>query len=96
MWNDNVTYEIEGENGTRITCTSLGALKRVVARIERDYENQEIDIETIMIPLEFVIGSLFPNTYNSMKDLMTQQYIDGYQMGFEDGLKKNGNWEEMV
>ena len=76
MWNSEITYEIEGENGTRITCTTLGALDRLVNRVRKDFEDTED--EQIMLPFEFIIGSLFPSCYNSIKETMTQQYIEGY------------------
>lgn len=86
MWNDNVTYEVEGENGTRITCTTLATLERIVEKTKKDFENQDAYPENIMLPFEFIIGSLFPNSYQSIKDAMTKQYIEGYQEGFEEGL----------
>lgn len=87
MWNSEITYEIEGENGTRITCTTLATLEKIAERIKKDFEEKDATSETIMLPFEFIIGSLFPNSYNDIKDAMTQQYIEGYQIGFEDGLK---------
>ena len=47
-----------------------------------------------MLPFEFIVGSLFPSSYNSIKDMMTKQYIEGYQAGFEEGLKsEEEGWE---
>ena len=42
-----------------------------------------------MLPFEFIIGSLFPTSYNAIKDIMTKQYIEGYQAGFEEGFNTN-------
>lgn len=86
MWNNEITYEIEGENGTRITCTTLSHLEKIVEKTKRDFENQDTSPEYIMLPFEFIIGSLFPTSYNAIKDIMTKQYIEGYQAGFEEGL----------
>ena len=89
MWNNEITYEIEGENGARITCTTLASLERIVEKTKRDFENQDISPEYIMLPFEFIIGSLFPASYNAIKDMMTKQYVEGYQIGFEEGLNTN-------
>lgn len=94
MWNSEITYEIEGENGTRITCTTLATLEKIVERTKKDFEEKDATPETIMLPFEFIIGSLFPSSYNSIKDMMTKQYIEGYQAGFEEGLKsEEEGWE---
>lgn len=85
MWNSEITYEIESENGTRITCTTLAALESIVEKTKRDFENTEATAGEIMLPFEFIIGSLFPTSYNAIKDLMTQQYIEGYKEGLKDG-----------
>ena len=86
MWNDNINYEIDGENGTRITCTTFQTVEKLVERIKKDYEGANTFSENIMLPFEFIIGSLFPNSYNNIKDAMAQQYIEGYRAGFNDGL----------
>ena len=44
--------------------------------------------EEIMLPFEFSVGSLFPTSYNAIKDAMTQQFIDGYNNGYEEGKKE--------
>ena len=91
MWNDKVTVEVESEDGSRITCTSLGMIERMVARLQKDCEeNPDIpqDHELFLLPFEYIIGSLFPNSYESVRETMTKQYIDGYKAGFEDGLKE--------
>lgn len=92
MWNKEVTYEIEGENGVRITCTTLAALERIVEKTKKDFENTEAAAEEIMLPFEFIIGSLFPASYNAIKDVMTQQYIEGYQAGLNEA---EPSWEEL-
>ena len=76
MWNKEINYEIEGEDGTRITCVSLQTLENMVKRLQKDFDGAPS--EQILIPFEFVIGSLFPNAYNNIKDAMSQQYIEGY------------------
>ena len=40
----------------------------------------------ILLSFEFIIGSLFPEAFSSMKDAMTKQYIEGYNKGFEDKI----------
>jgi hypothetical protein len=92
MWNDNITYEVEDENGTRITCTTLQTVEKLVERIKKDYEGVNTFSEEIMLPFEFIIGSLFPNSYNNIKDAMAQQYIEGYQAGLAENDKA---WEDM-
>lgn len=88
MWNDNVTYEIEGEDGTRITCTTLATLEKIVEKTKKDFEETETYSENVMLPFEFIIGSLFPDAYNKIKDAMSRQYIEGYQAGFNEGLEQ--------
>lgn len=85
MWNDNINYEIEGENGTRITCTSLATLEKLVERLKKDIEDKNTYSENMMLPFEFIIGSLFPTSFDAIKDTMTRQYIEGYNKGYEDG-----------
>lgn len=81
MWNDKVNYEIEGEDGTRITCTSLAHLERLVEKTKADLKENNSYPENIMLSFEFIIGSLFPNSYSNLKEAMTRQYIDGYNAG---------------
>lgn len=91
MWNNEVTMEIESDNGGRITCTSLGAVERMVQRLQKDCEeNPDFpqDHEVLLLPFEYIIGSLFPAAYESVRETMTKQYIEGYKAGFEDGLKE--------
>ena len=38
MWNSEITYEIQDENGTRITCTSLQTLERMIERLKKELE----------------------------------------------------------
>ena len=84
MWNPEITYEINNEDGTRITCTTLAALDKIVKKVRTDF-SEEIKNEEIMLPFEFIIGSLFPSSYNAIKDAMMQQYIEGYNKGYEEG-----------
>ena len=88
MWNNEVNYELEGKDGTRITCTTLQVIKNLVSRIERDYEETNQSSENIMLPFEFIIGSLFPNCYNNIKDTITQSYIEGYAAGVSNTMKE--------
>lgn len=76
MWNKEITYEIQGEDGVRITCTSLQSIERMTKRLQKDFP--EIPSEQVMVPFEFIIGTLFPNCYNSIKETMAKQYIEGY------------------
>ena len=84
MWNPEITYEINNEDGARITCTTLAALNRLVERTRKDF-HKDMNDEEILLPFEFIIGSLFPSSYNAVKDVMTQQYIEGYNKGYEVG-----------
>ena len=92
MWNSEITYEIEGENGTRITCTTLATLERIVEKTKKDFESTDTAPDTIMLPFEFIIGSLFPSSYDAIKNAMTQQYIEGYQAGMAE---YESDWEEV-
>jgi hypothetical protein len=87
MWNPEITYEIEGEDGARITCTTLASLNKLAERVRKDFSEETKD-EEIMLPFEFIIGSLFPASYNAIKDAKTQQFIDGYNNGYEEGKKE--------
>ena len=84
MWNPEITYESNSEDGARITCTTLAALDKIVKKVRTDF-SEEIKNEEIMLPFEFIIGSLFPSSYNAIKDAMMQQYIEGYNKGYEEG-----------
>ena len=84
MWNPEITYEINNEDGARITCTTLASLDKIVKKVRTDF-SEEIKNEEIMLPFEFIIGSLFPSSYDAIKDTMMQQYIEGYNKGYEEG-----------
>ena len=84
MWNPEITYEINKEDGARITCTTLASLDKIVKKVRTDF-SEEIKNKEIMLPFEFIIGSLFPSSYNAIKDAMMQQYIEGYNKGYEEG-----------
>ena len=87
MWNSSVELEIENENGTRITCTTLKTLKGMVDMVQKTFP--EKSDEEIMLPFEFIIGSLFPTSYDALKKAMVQQYIDGYNCGKEEATSEN-------
>lgn len=87
MWNSDITYNINTEDGTRITCTTLAALNKLAEKTRKDIHEHMTD-EEILLPFEFIIGSLFPTSYNAIKDAMTQQFIDGYNSGYENGFKE--------
>ena len=91
MWNNNVTYEIEGEDGVRLTCTNLLALEKIVEKTKKEFKDRES--ESILLPFEFIIGSLFPESYNQMKTLMTNQYIEGYNAALKENTGED--WEEL-
>ena len=90
MWNPEITYEINGEDGARITCTTLGAINRMSERLRQDF-HEHLSDEEILLPFEFIIGTLFPDCYNSIKEAMTLQYIEGY-----NSAKKEGTNDEAV
>ena len=87
MWNSEITYEINGEDGTRITCTTLENLNKLCEKVRADFDEKTEEAH-IMLPFEFIIGSLFPASYTAIKDAMTQQFIDGYNSGCEEGSKE--------
>ena len=84
MWNPEITYEVNSEDGARITCATLASLDKIVKKVRTDF-SEEIKNEEIILPFEFIIGSLFPSSYNAIKDAMMQQYIEGYNKGYEEG-----------
>lgn len=87
MWNSEITYDINTEDGARITCTTLEIIKKLADKVRQDFPDETLDSE-ILLPFEFIIGSLFPISYNAIKDAMTQQFIDGYNSGYENGFKE--------
>ncbi len=87
MWNSELTYEIDGEDGVRITCTTLGAINRMAEQVRRDFKEDTTD-EEIMLPFEFIIGSLFPACYGAIRDTLTYQYIEGYNKGYSEGYQE--------
>lgn len=93
MWNDNITYDIESEDGVRLTCVTLSTLEKMIEKVKKDFGDQNTS-DTILLPFEFIIGSLFPESYNQMKALITNQYIEGYNAGFEEGSREE-DWEEL-
>lgn len=86
MWNPEITYEINGEDGVRITCTTLGAINRMAEQVRRDF-NEDTSDEEILLPFEFIIGSLFPASYGAIKDTLTYQYIEGHNKGYTEGYQ---------
>lgn len=85
MWN----HEIDFTDNSRISFTNLGFLKRLVAKIEEDLPEEVLQTE-VLIPFEFIIGSLFPTSYEAIKNAMTQQYIEGYNCGKKEA-EENAN-----
>ena len=63
---------------------NIESVDKIVKKVRTDF-SEEIKNEEIMLPFEFIIGSLFPSSYNAVKDAMTQQYIEGYNKGYEEG-----------
>lgn len=93
MWNNNITYDIEGEDGVRLTYVALSTLEKMIEKVKKDFGDQNTS-DTILLPFEFIIGSLFPESYEQMKTLITSQYIEGYNAGFEEGSREE-DWEEL-
>lgn len=79
MWNEAINYDIEGKDGTRLTCVNLASIEKMVDRLHKDFEGR--DSKEVLLPFEFIIGSLFPESYSKLKEVMTLQYIEGYNAG---------------
>ena len=75
MWNDNVNYETDN----RIDKASLITLRKIVEKLNDAFKDDEPS--EVIIPFEFIIGSLFPHSYENIKNVLTQQYIEGYNQG---------------
>ena len=61
-----------------------GKTRLLTERIRKDF-HEHMNDEEILLPFEFIIGSLFPSSYDAIKDAMMQQYIEGYNKGYEEG-----------
>lgn len=61
--------------------TKLSTLKRMIESIEKNGSPQK-DMD---ISFEFIVGSLFPDALNNMKELCTQKYIEGYNESLKIG-----------
>lgn len=85
MWNNEINLEVE--EGTRITAAPLSQIKKIVNKIEAFCEEQNVEEDTMLVPFEYVIGSLFPNSYSAMKEMMLNQYREGFNDGRE-GIEK--------
>lgn len=75
MWNDNVNYE----TNNRVDQVTFATLKKIVEKLNEAFK--DTDPSEVIIPFEFIIGSLFPHSYENIKNTLTQQYIEGYNQG---------------
>lgn len=87
MWNSEVNYEISAEDGARISCTTLEAVTKMVEKVRKDFPEENLS-ENIMLSFEFIVGSLFPSSLESLKEIMTRQYIEGYNAGLKENEKE--------
>lgn len=66
----------------------LERIKRCVESIEKHFENEPERLQDIEISFEYIIGSLFPNVLNNIKNEMTKNYIAGFEVGKNSILGK--------
>lgn len=66
----------------------LERIKRCVESIEKHFENEPERLQGIEVSFEYIIGSLFPNVLNNIKDEMTKNYIAGFESGKNSLLGK--------
>lgn len=65
----------------KIDTVKYSRYKKCLDSIERNFKGTPRKIEDIDISFEYVIGSLFPKSYQNIKDLLTERYIEGYNEG---------------
>lgn len=76
-----------------IVPTKFSRLRNMVKSVEKELGGDGIDLDDLDISFEFIVGSLFPQAYQSMldslKDEHTLGYIEGYAAGKETKLNIN-------
>ena len=77
MWNEEVTLEEKN----RIDYTNLAVIVKIADKLKEAYPEKKL--EEIIIPFEFIIGSMFPQAYQNIKNTITQSYIEGFNKGRE-------------
>lgn len=58
-----------------LATVQLSKLKQCIESVEKHYPDREEDIE---LTFEFIIGSLFPDVLQNVKEEMTKNYIAGF------------------
>lgn len=62
-----------------IAITKLSQIKKVVRKLEQTQKNsRQVDMD---VPMELLVGSLFPNLLNNFREKITQSYIEGFNAG---------------
>ena len=69
-------------NEYKIDSTNLEMLNRLIKILNKQYESIE-DLSTIEISFEFIIGSLFPDSWNRILEIIN----DAYTKVFIEGSK---------
>lgn len=67
--------------------TTVEKINRLVEKFNLEDEN-ETDESSKLVSFELVVGFLFPNAYEKMKESLTQKFIEGYDAAI-DKLKRN-------
>ena len=68
------------ENVTKVPSVTLSEIEKLLKRVREVSEDREVEIS-----FEFIIGSLFPTSWNNIQEALSQQYIEGYRAGYRDG-----------
>lgn len=74
---------VDGANVTneyKIDSTNLALLNRLIKILNKQYEDIE-DLSTIEISFEFIIGSLFPDSWNRILETINEAYTKGFIAG---------------
>lgn len=72
--------------GENLDTVKLTRVKKCIESIEQHFEKEKL--EDIEISFEYIIGSLFPNVLNNIKNEMTKNYIAGFEVGKNSLLGK--------
>ena len=57
-------------------------------KIWKQFKNFPDDME---LPMEYLLGALFPDAPVKFKELTSQCFIDGYNRGYEDRIEEEQN-----
>lgn len=62
----------------KIDTVKLDKLEKIIKNIK---DSSTLESKDIDLSFEFICASLFPDVFNNIKNVMTKQYIEGYESG---------------